>query len=178
MRRPKAGICPRSGRRDDSGRSNSCGVVHARVERTRSIGHAGRRVLRHQASAARASTTRQRPRVRSWRSMASSRPASVFRGRDQIDPLHSYGGETIGALAGRLADTHEAAQLLGGTAVCEPFVFFDLETTGSERRRRDCTPSWSGAACFDGGWSVRDSPIPAGPAWATNERCSMRLPGS
>jgi uncharacterized protein len=62
-----------------------------------------------------------------WR-QADTFPCFVIETR--FGPLHWYGGETIGTLAGRLEDTHEAAQLLGGTAVCEPFVFFDLETTG------------------------------------------------
>jgi uncharacterized protein len=62
-----------------------------------------------------------------WRH-ADTLPCFVVETR--FGPLHWYGGETIGTLAGRLADTHEAGQLLGGTAVCEPFVFFDLETTG------------------------------------------------
>jgi uncharacterized protein YprB with RNaseH-like and TPR domain len=62
-----------------------------------------------------------------WR-QADAFPCFVVETR--FGPLHRYGGETIGTQAGRLANTHEAAQLLGGTAVCEPFVFFDLETTG------------------------------------------------
>jgi uncharacterized protein len=62
-----------------------------------------------------------------WR-QSDTLPCFVVETR--FGPLQWYGGETIGTLAGRLADAHEAAQLLGGTAVCEPFVFFDLETTG------------------------------------------------
>src|SRR4030095_8368906 len=62
-----------------------------------------------------------------WR-QADTFPCFVVETR--FGPLHWYGGETIGTMAGRLRETDEAAQLLGGTAVCEPFVFFDLETTG------------------------------------------------
>src|SRR4029453_745107 len=62
-----------------------------------------------------------------WR-QADTFPCFVIETR--FGPQHWYGGETIGTMAGRLEDTDEAAQLLGGTAVCGPFVFFDLETTG------------------------------------------------
>jgi uncharacterized protein YprB with RNaseH-like and TPR domain len=45
-------------------------------------------------------------------------------------PETTYRHETIGAVATRLEEAEEAARLLAGAAVPQPFLFFDLETTG------------------------------------------------
>jgi uncharacterized protein YprB with RNaseH-like and TPR domain len=56
--------------------------------------------------------------------------ASCFAVETRRDPSSSYGHDTVGTLATRLADAAAAAPLVAGAPVPLPFVFFDLETTG------------------------------------------------
>lgn len=56
--------------------------------------------------------------------------ASCFVVETRREPSWAHGNETVGALAGRLADAAAEASLVAGSPAPSPFVFFDLETTG------------------------------------------------
>ena len=61
-----------------------------------------------------------------WRQLGDSRCFVVEHRRS---PSEAHGDEVIGALASRLEEGADVAQLMG-VPVAPPFVFFDLETTG------------------------------------------------
>jgi uncharacterized protein len=63
-----------------------------------------------------------------WRDHAGASCFIVERRRDRA---FVYGHETVGAIADRLiASAGEAALVAGGAPARQPFIFFDLETTG------------------------------------------------